>query len=67
MKKVRYLNEAGSSESKTVELDNQVFDAGDNWAVYLMNNDILADVFRDATPQYKEFMKGRSAPERTIE
>ena len=65
--KQRYRNEAGSAESKTVQLDNKVFDAGDNWAVYLMNSDILADVFRDAPPQYEEFMKGRSAPERTIE
>ena len=65
--KQRYRNEAGSAESKTVQLDNKVFDAGDNWAVYLMNSDILADVFRDASPQYEEFMKGRSAPERTIE
>jgi len=65
--KQRYRNEAGSAESKTVQLDNKVFDAGDNWAVYLMNNDILADVFRDATPQYEEFIGERKKPMRTVE
>jgi len=65
--KQRYRNEAGSAESKTVQLDNKVFDAGDNWAVYLMNNDILADVFRDPTPQYEEFIGERKKPMRTVE
>jgi len=65
--KQRYRNEAGSTESKTVQLDNKVFDAGDNWAVYLMNSDILADVFRDATPQYEEFIGERKSPKRTVE
>jgi hypothetical protein len=65
--KQRYRNEAGSTESKTVQLDNKVFDAGANWEVYLMNNDILADVFRDATPQYEEFIGKRKSPKRTVE